>query len=260
MNWRFHGRPFAARVSAMSAEPTIRVASSARLPKLRRGHPTRHTSERGQHGERDRSSSKCRPTTGPRPSQPAREQASPSASTANRRCRQRAHRARGRFPCGSHRGSRRRADRRRLRPTRPVPRTPAPVAPACRPSSSTTSRERSEWSNHLLDLVRQEPKKSVLPSHTRGVSRFYSHDEFSSAEDSAGRVREKSLEARRDTHPVAIGDGSGAGSNPDSSVKAEYRREDDHNGSGPQGEDGEVRGLPALEPVERATSREESGR
>ena len=67
--------------------------------------------------------------------------------------------------------------------------------------------ERREWRNHLLDLVRQEPKKCVLPSHTRGIGRFYSHDELSSPEDSAGRVGEKSLEARRDTHPVAIGDG-----------------------------------------------------
>ena len=44
------------------------------------------------------------------------------------------------------------------------------------------------------------------------------------------------------------------------SVKGECRREDDHDGGGPQGEDGEVGGLPALEPVERATSREEPGR
>ena len=34
------------------------------------------------------------------------------------------------------------------------------------------------------------------------------------------------------------------------SVKGEQRREDDHDRGGPQGEDGKVGGLPALEPVE----------
>ena len=50
--------------------------------------------------------------------------------------------------------------------------------------------------------------------------------------------------------------------NPEStrSVKGEHRREDDHDRGGPQGEDGKVGGLPALEPVERAASCEESGR
>ena len=38
------------------------------------------------------------------------------------------------------------------------------------------------------------------------------------------------------------------------SVEAEQRREDDHDRGGPQGEDGKVGRLPALEPVERAAS------
>ena len=69
--------------------------------------------------------------------------------------------------------------------------------------------ERREWRDHLLDLVRQEPKKCVLPSHARGIGAFYPHDELSSPEDSASRVREKALEARGNSHPIAIGDGFG---------------------------------------------------
>ena len=49
----------------------------------------------------------------------------------------------------------------------------------------------------------------MLPSHTRGISRFYPHHELSYSEDSPGRVREKSLPTRGDNHPVAIGDGFG---------------------------------------------------
>jgi hypothetical protein len=43
------------------------------------------------------------------------------------------------------------------------------------------------------------------------------------------------------------------------SVEGEQRREDDHDRGRPQGEDGQVGGLPALEPVEPAASSEESG-
>src|SRR5918995_4353522 len=43
------------------------------------------------------------------------------------------------------------------------------------------------------------------------------------------------------------------------SGKGEQWWEDDHDGGGPQGEDGKVGGLPALEPVEPAASCEESG-
>ena len=42
-------------------------------------------------------------------------------------------------------------------------------------------------------------------------------------------------------------------------VEGEQWREDDHDRGGPQGEDRQVGGLPALEPVERAASCEESG-
>ena len=38
------------------------------------------------------------------------------------------------------------------------------------------------------------------------------------------------------------------------SVKGEHRREDDHDRGGPEGEDGKVGGLPALEPVESRAS------
>jgi hypothetical protein len=43
------------------------------------------------------------------------------------------------------------------------------------------------------------------------------------------------------------------------SGKGEHWWEDDHDRGGPQGEGGKVGGLPALEPVERAVSCEESG-
>src|SRR5919204_911934 len=46
----------------------------------------------------------------------------------------------------------------------------------------------------------------------------------------------------------------------DASAESERWWEDEHDGGGPQGEDGQVGRLPALEPVEPAASREEPGR
>jgi hypothetical protein len=45
----------------------------------------------------------------------------------------------------------------------------------------------------------------------------------------------------------------------DGSGEAERWWEDDHDGGGPEGEDGQVGRLPALEPVQRAASCEEPG-
>ena len=49
----------------------------------------------------------------------------------------------------------------------------------------------------------------MLPSHTLGIGGFHPHDELSSPEHSASRVREKSLPTQGNNHPVAIGDGFG---------------------------------------------------
>jgi hypothetical protein len=45
-----------------------------------------------------------------------------------------------------------------------------------------------------------------------------------------------------------------------SSAEGEKWRQDDHDYGGPQGEDGQVAGLPALERMKRAGSPQESGR
>ena len=66
--------------------------------------------------------------------------------------------------------------------------------------------ERREWRDHLLDLVRQEPKKRVLPADALGIGVFYPHDELSSPEDPACRVGEKSLPTIGSDHAVAFGD------------------------------------------------------
>jgi class 3 adenylate cyclase len=53
----------------------------------------------------------------------------------------------------------------------------------------------------LLDLVRQEPKKCVLPSHTRGIGRFYPHDELPSPVDPTSRGRDKMASLFAATYP-----------------------------------------------------------
>jgi hypothetical protein len=60
------------------------------------------------------------------------------------------------------------------------------------------------------------------------------------------------LRARSAANQLAVIRSMGSG-------KGEQWWEDDHDRGGPQGEDRKVGGLPALEPVERAASCEESG-
>jgi hypothetical protein len=67
--------------------------------------------------------------------------------------------------------------------------------------------ERNERLDHLIDLLRQEPKERVLPPHALEIRVLDPHDELTRLEDRAACAAEDPLPLWRKSQPVAIDDG-----------------------------------------------------